>query len=85
MLLGHYLQDFQKWLVILEHLMKIKTITMYVRVKDKQLLKNYNKIWKKIERLRSIDFNSKSVYGDNDKYIKGKIKTFADSITTNFY
>ena len=39
----------------------------------------------KIERLRSIDFNSKSVYGDNDKYIKGKIKTFADSITTNFY
>ena len=65
--------------------MKIKTITMYVRVKDKQLLKNYNKIWKKIERLRSIDFNSKSVYGDNDKYIKGKIKTFADSITTNFY
>ena len=39
----------------------------------------------KIERLRSIDFNSKSVYGDNDKYIKGKIKTFAESITTNFY
>ena len=26
-------------------------ITMSLMVKDKQLLKNYNKIWKKIERL----------------------------------
>ena len=28
-------------------------ITMSLMVKDKQLLKNYNKIWKKIERLMS--------------------------------
>ena len=41
-------------------------------VKDKQLLKNCNKIWKKIERLMSIDFNSKITYGDDDKYIKTK-------------
>ena len=41
---------------------------------------------KKIERLMSIDFNSKTTYGDNDdKYIKTKIKTYKDSITTNFY
>ena len=51
-------------------------ITMSLMVKDKQLLKNYNKIWKKIERLMSIDFDSKTTYGDDDKYIKTKIKTW---------
>ena len=56
-------------------------ITVSVKVKDKQLLKNYNKIWKKIERLMSIDFDSKTTYGDDDKYIKTKIKTYEDSIT----
>ena len=54
-------------------------------VKDKQLLKNYNKIWKKIERLMSIDFDSKTTYGDDDKYIKTKIKTYANIIITNFH
>ena len=34
----------------------------------------------------SIDFNSKIAYGDdNDKYIKTKIKTYADIIPTNFH
>ena len=61
-------------------------ITMSLKVKDKQLLKNYNKIWKKIERLMSIDFESKTTYGDDDdKYIKTKIKTYADIIITNFH
>ena len=32
-----------------------------------------------------INFESKSVYGDDDKYIKTKIKTYADSIITNFH
>ena len=55
-------------------------------VKNKKLLKNYNKIWTKIERLMSIDFNSKITYGDDDdKYIKAKIKTYADIIITNFH
>ena len=49
-------------------------ITMSLMVKDKQLLKiwkYYNKIWKKIEILMKIDFNTKTTYGDNDgKYIK---------------
>ena len=59
---------------------------MSLRVKDKQLLKNYNKIWKKIERLMSIDFNSKITYGDDDdKCRKAKIKTYADIIITNFH
>ena len=60
-------------------------ITMSLKVKDKQLLKNYNKIWKKTERLMSIDFESKPTYGDDNKYIKTKIKTYEDSITTDFY
>ena len=32
-----------------------------------------------------IDFNIKTTYGDDDKYIKTKIKTYEDNITTNFY
>ena len=55
---------------------KIKIITISLRVKDKQFLKNYNKIWEKIESLMSIDFDSKAFYGDDDKYIKTKIRTF---------
>ena len=47
-------------------------ITMSLMIKDKQLFKNYNKIWKKIEKLMDIDFNTKPTYGDDDddKYIK---------------
>ena len=56
-------------------------IKMSPKVKDKQLLKNYNKIWKKIERLISIDFDSKPTY---DKYIKISRKIYKESIATNF-
>ena len=60
-------------------------ITMSLMIKDKQLLKNYNNIWKKIEKLMKIDFNNKNNYGnDDDKYIKTKIKTNKDNITTSF-
>ena len=33
-------------------------ITMSLMIKDIQLLKNYNKIWKKFEKLMKIDFNT---------------------------
>ena len=59
--------------------------TMSCRVKDKQLLKNYNKIWGKVEKIMNIDFENKPVYGDDDKYIKTKIKTYEKSIITNFH
>ena len=59
--------------------------TMSFRVEDKQLLKNYNKIWEKIEKLMKIHFGSKPVYGDDNKYIKTKIKTYEKSIITNFH
>ena len=44
-------------------------ITMPLMIKDKQLLKNYNKIWKKIEKLMKIDFNTKTSYGNDDQNI----------------
>ena len=59
--------------------------TMSFIVKDKKLLKKYIKIWETIEGLMKINFESKCVYGDNDKYIKTKIKIYADSIITNFH
>ena len=33
----------------------------------------------------SIDLDSKPTYGDDDKYIKTKIKTYEDSIIANFH
>ena len=61
------------------------TITMSLKVKGKKPSKNYNTIWKKIEKFMSINFNSQPTYGDDDKYIKIKITTYEDSITTNFH
>ena len=66
------------------------TITISLQVKDKKLFKNYSKIWKKIEKLMDIDFNTKPTYvddddEDDDKYIKAKIKTYKSNITTNIY
>ena len=54
-----------------------KNTTMSFKANNKQLLKNYNKIWEKVEKLLKINFESKPVYGDDDKYIKTKIKTYA--------
>ena len=34
---------------------------------QKQLLKKYNRIWKRDEKLLKIKFDSEPVYGDNDK------------------
>ena len=59
--------------------------TLSFRVNNKQLLKNYNKIWAKTEKLLRIDFESKHVYGDDDKYIKTKIKIYEDNMSTDFH
>ena len=64
---------------------KTTTTTMSLMVKDKQLFKSYNQIWEKIESLMRKKFDSKPFYGNDDNnYIKTKIKTFKDSIITNF-
>ena len=49
--------------------------SMSFKISEKQLLKNYNQIWKKDKSLLNIRFDSEPVYGDNGKYIKTKIKT----------
>ena len=59
--------------------------TMSFRLNDKQLLKNYNKVWEKTEKLVKIDSESKLVYGDDDKYIKTKTKIYSNSIISNFH
>ena len=55
------------------------TITMSLK-----LFKSYNKIWKKIEKLMDIDFNTEPSYGNDNKYIKTKIKAYKNNITTDF-
>ena len=58
---------------------------MSFRINNKQFLKNYNKIWEKVEKLLKTDFESKPVYGDDDKYIKTKIKVYTGSMITNLH
>ena len=59
--------------------------TMSFMANNKQILKNYNKIWERAENLLKIEFESKRVYGDDGKYRKTNIKIYAGSMTTNFY
>ena len=62
-----------------------KNVTMSFRVNKKQLLKNYDKIWENIEKAMSIDFESKPVYSNDEKYIKTKIKIYAGTVIANIY
>ena len=57
---------------------------MSLKVSDNKLLRKYNKIWGKISNLMNIEFDSEPVYGDNDKYIKTKMKMYEDRVNTNF-
>ena len=60
------------------------TKTMSLKVSDNKLLKKYTKIWERVSNLMNIRFDSEPVYGDNDKYIKTKIKSLEDKINKNF-
>ena len=62
-----------------------ENVTMSFGVNNKQLLENYNRIWEKVEKSMRVDYESKSIYGDDNKYIKTKIKIYAGSIATNFH
>ena len=58
--------------------------TMSFKVNNNRLLKKYNtKIWGKVTILMNVRFDSEPVYGDNDKYIKAKIKSHGDKVNTN--
>ena len=49
------------------------------------MLKTYDQIWKRFEKLPKTKSDTKPVYGDDKKYIKTKIKTYGDSVITNFH
>ena len=57
---------------------------MSLKATDNRLLKNYTKIWGKVSSIMNVKFDSEPVYGDNDKYIKTKIKSYGDKVNTNF-
>ena len=58
--------------------------TMSFKISDKQFSKKYNQIWKRVEKLLKIEFDSEPVYGDDDKYIKTTVKIYDDGMITNF-
>ena len=58
--------------------------TISFKINDKKLLKKYNQIWKRVEKLLKIEFDSEPVYGDDDKYIKTTVKIYDDGMITNF-
>ena len=49
---------------------------------DDDVILKYNKIWKKIKKLLSVEFDSQPVY--DEKYIKTRAKFFEDKVTTKF-
>ena len=49
------------------------------RVNYKKILKTYNKILNIIADLLDVQFDSYPVYGDNEKYIKTKIRMYEDT------
>ena len=56
---------------------------MSFKVTDKKLLNKCNKIWGKVEELLDVKFESKPVHGEDDKYIKAKIKSYKDEVNTS--
>ena len=58
--------------------------TMSIIAIDNKLLEKYNLIWKKFRSLLNIKFDRRPIYGDNDKYIKKKIKIYGKNTITNF-
>ena len=58
--------------------------TMSFKVIDNKLLKKYTQIWERVSNLVNMKFDSEALYGDNDKYIKTKIKSYGNKINTNF-
>ena len=49
---------------------------------DDDVILKCNKIWKKIKKLLSVEFDSQPVY--DEKYIKTRVKTFDDKVITKF-
>ena len=57
---------------------------MSFKVNDNKMLKMYTKIRETIRILMNIELDSEPVFGDNDRSIKAKIKSYGDKLNTNF-
>ena len=57
---------------------------MSFKATDNNLLEKYTEIWRRVSNSMNIEFDSEPVYGDNDKYIKTKIKMYEDKVNKNF-
>ena len=65
-------------------LKNLKAIQQFLlRLATNSCLKMYNNISKKVKSLLNIKFDTEPVYGDNDKYIKAKIKIHDGTVNTN--
>ena len=59
-------------------------IVMPFKVSDQKLFKKNTKMWEQFSNLMNIEFDSEPVYGNNDKYIKTKIKSYGNKANRNF-
>ena len=60
-----------------------ETKYIFFLIKDNELLKKYNEIWKKVSNAIKKEFDSNPVY--IKKYLRTKIKSYKGKINTNFH
>ena len=60
------------------------SMTMSLRIDNSKLFKKYCKTWKTVKGLLGTEFDSETVYGDTDSYIKRKVKMYDNKVNTNF-
>ena len=58
--------------------------TISFKITDNSLLTKYTKNMGKVRNLLIIKFDSEPIHGDNDKYIKTKIKIYDGNVNENF-
>ena len=58
---------------------------MSFKANDNGLLNMSTKIWETVSSLMNINFDEELVYGDNDKYISTKIKSYGDKVNISFH
>ena len=58
--------------------------TMSFKITNKQLLKKYNQIWKRVKKLFKIEFYSKPLYGYDGKCMKTKTEIYGGKVNISF-
>ena len=66
-----------------ETLMKLNICLFCFLTKDAELLEKYNETREKVKNNTKREFDSESAF--NDKYLKGKLKSYQEKISTNFH